>query len=502
MMKFKTLIITLAFISLLSDAQNKNDFIDIVIDKEITEVQPMTGIVFWQGSYTNTDAISLEFSYMLFNDVVSDSGVYDWSVVDDKLEDISSRNHQAIFRFRYAYVGEETSVPDYLKARPDYNETMGISEGQETWFPDWTNEELKRFTLEFYTQFAERYDNDPRLAFIQVGFGLWGEYHIYDGPFELGVTFPDKDFQESFFRHLEEVWQNKYWSISIDAADDTYSPFEENPELLDIKFGLFDDSFMHKDHSGYNEESWNFFDRTRYQIAPAGGEFSYYTHYDQAHVLDLPDGPYGESFESFSNRFHITYMIGADQPQYQTMERIKQASMATGYRFKIVSFKASSDSSIIQIINEGDAPIYYDAWPTVNGVRATESLKYLQDDEIKEFHIASGGENPVLTIESDAILPTQTIGYFGTLNSNVTEQSMESDINVYPTKLKKGQNLQIKSSSHQSGSLNMFDFKGHLIYQEDIRGDKTINTTRFLSGMYLLNVQEGNFQQTFKILIL
>ena len=49
-----------------------------------------------------------------------------------------------------------------------------------------------------YCFIAEKYKNDPRLAFIQTGFGLWSEYHIYDGPFELGKTFPSKDFQDSF----------------------------------------------------------------------------------------------------------------------------------------------------------------------------------------------------------------------------------------------------------------------------------------------------------------
>ncbi|HYX06647.1 MAG TPA: DUF4832 domain-containing protein, partial [Bacteroidales bacterium] len=136
------------------EAVYADEFQKIPIESEINEVQPMTGIVFWQGSNTNTDAISLEFSYMLFNQVVKDSGVYDWTIVEQKLADIASRNHQAIFRFRYTYVGKKTSVPDYIKNRADYQETEGLSEGQTTWFPDWTNPELQRFSLDFYSRFA------------------------------------------------------------------------------------------------------------------------------------------------------------------------------------------------------------------------------------------------------------------------------------------------------------------------------------------------------------
>ena len=386
---------------------------DVKISGKIENVQPMTGIVFWQGSNTKTDAISMEFSYMLFNQIVKDSGIYNWHAVEQKLKDISSRNHQAIFRFRYTYVGEKTSVPAYIKKRSDYLETEGISEGQKTWFPDWTNSELQRFSLEFYTKFAEKYDHDPRIAFIQVGFGLWGEYHIYDGPFILGKTFPSREFQEDFLKHLSTVWIETPWSISIDAADNTYSPFADKPALLKLKFGNFDDSFMSQDHGGYNETSWNFFGKDRYKTSPAGGEFNYYTDYDQKHVLDYPNGSHGKSFESEASKFQITYMTGNDQPEYQSMERIKQASMATGYKFKIVSAKSSHKATVIEIRNIGVAPIYYDAYPAVNGVRSDKSLKYLAPGETKDFEIPAGGDKLLFSIECDRLVKGQSIDFEG-----------------------------------------------------------------------------------------
>lgn len=399
----------------------------ISIDSEITSVQPMTGIVFWTTSpHAASDAISLEFSYMLFNDVVSDSGSYDWEPVETRLDAIAGRGHQAIFRFRYTYPGRETSVPDYIKALSDYRETEGVSEGRKTWFPDWSHPELQRFTLEFYSRFAERYDNDPRLAFIQVGFGLWGEYHIYDGPFQLGKTFPSKDFHETFFRHLESVFLKTPWNISIDAADDTYSPFREKPELIDIPFGLFDDSFMHENHSAYqgeyNASGWRFFGEDRWLTSPAGGEFSYYTDYDQQHVLDL-EGPHGRSFESFAAQYHITYINGNDQPRYQTMERIKQASMACGYKFRVEAFHVKEDSSRVTVRNLGIAPLYHDAYVAVNGVRSEISLKGLAPWTSAVFPVASGtaagGPESPLTIESDRLPEGAGIQYIGTTSVDI-----------------------------------------------------------------------------------
>lgn len=376
-----------------------------------TNVQPMTGIVVWDGNpNANSGAHSLEYSYMLFEDVVSEKGVYDWTVVENKLNDIASRNHQAIIRFRYAYVGQQTSVPKYIKDLPDYKETKGISEGRETWFPDWSHPELQDFTLEFYEKFAERYDDDNRLAFLQVGFGLWGEYHIYDGPFELGKTFPSKEYQSLFLNRMDTLFTDLHWSISIDVEDGNVTPFREDPSLLDLSFGLFDDSFMAEEHATVNEQRFKFLGlETRYVNNPIGGEFNYYTDHDQQNVLS-PIGPHGESYESFIKRFHTTYMIGNDQYKYQSVERIKEASINTGYKFEITDFVKTSGTSKITVKNIGTAPIYYDAHLSINGHKATSSLKSVMPGQEKQFTIDYDGDEDLIIV-CDRLLSGQTIDF-------------------------------------------------------------------------------------------
>lgn len=486
-------------------AQTPN-FNEITIDSEITKVQPMTGIVFWQGQNTNTDAISLEFSYMLYNDVVKDSGVYNWTLVEEKLNDISSRNHQAIFRFRDTYVGKKTSIPDYIKNRSDYHETEGISEGQTTWFPDWTNLELQRFILEFNTRFAEKYDNDPRLAFLQVGFGLWAEYHIYDGPFVLGKTFPSKEFQETFLTHLSTVWLSTPWSISIDAADDTYSPFVKTQALKNLKFGNFDDSFMSSDHSGYNETCWNFFGKERYKSSPAGGEFNYYTTYDQQHVLDYPNGAHGKSYESEAKKFQISYMIGNGQPNYQTMERIKEASFATGYKFKIVSVKTATDSTVLVVTNIGTASFYYDAYPTVNGVRSVESLKNMAPGDSIEFHITAGGETVNLTIESDRLLAGQSIDFYGTSSiSSIKKKIDNPNWELFPTLIYEGMEITIRNENMKNEKvlLRVYNSDGQLIISQNIDSELfSFKTGGLTQGLYIIQlIDTSNRTSIARILI-
>jgi hypothetical protein len=105
----------------------------VELKREITHPQPMTGLVLWHetarrlhDSYGQT--IQLEFSYCLPCKVVTgcreDGTVeYDWSWFDRILDDVASRGHQLIARFRYEYPSNRdvdgqpgtTAVPDYIK---------------------------------------------------------------------------------------------------------------------------------------------------------------------------------------------------------------------------------------------------------------------------------------------------------------------------------------------------------------------------------------------------
>lgn len=375
---------------------------------KVAHVQPMTGLVFWADSeHVKTDAVQLEFSYLKYGDVVSKAGEYDWGVVDRLLTAVAGRGHQAILRFYDTYVGQKTTVPAYIKKLADYKETSGLSEKKPTEFPDWSHAELRKFILEFYGKLAEKYDRDPRIAFLETGFGLWSEYHIYDGPMKLGKTFPDKEFQEKFLKQLAAGFKQTPWMISVDAAED-WAPFTDRKELVDLPFGVFDDSFLCKQHAKENAPHWAFFGRERFRRAPAGGELSYYTDHDQKEALSAA-GPYGIPFETAAREFHVTFMIANDQPNHRKPERIREAGLACGYRFRVLEFRAGADRSKLAVVNEGIAPLYQDAFVAVNGVRSKTSLKGLGPRERRECEVAAAGDR--VTIECDRLVPGQRIEF-------------------------------------------------------------------------------------------
>ena len=388
--------------------------IRIPLHTQITHVQPMTGIVLWNtSSSVRKDYVQLEFSYMLYNDVCKEKDVYDWSPMDKLLEEVAARGHQAVVRFRYVYPGYASAVPDYIKQWPGYEAQWAKADGRskpDTEYPDWRCEELQRFHMEFHRRFADRYDKDPRLAFVETGFGHWAEYHVYDGLYIEGQTFPSHAFQAEFLPKMNRWFKDTPWLISIDASDSKYAPFHTQNELLDLNFGNFDDSFMCEDWNGYNWSGWKFFGKERYKNAPAGGEFSYYSNFDQKHVLDK-EGMYGRVFEDVVAQVHMSFIIGNDQPGKQTAERIKEAAMSMGYRFEIRDFQIGERAHVL-IANVGVAPIYRDAFVEVEGVRGEYNLRNLMPGQEQWIDIEcrpTRESRPV--IACDHLVPGQEIQY-------------------------------------------------------------------------------------------
>ena len=424
----------------------------VALNKSIESLEPMKGIVFWPDqakSQKNLQgSISLEFSYCLPCAVVKgktdDKIDYDWSSFEKMLDDIASRGHQAIVRFRIEYPSETitnapnctekvvgaTAVPNYIKANKSYTETYSENPGGDgpTYYADWSNKELQWFYKQFYTDFSAKYDKDPRIAFVQAGFGHWAEYHIYGTTLKLDTNFAGKGYQSEFLTHLDSLFKETPWSISIDAADKKYTPIAGNKTLLGLKFGLFDDSFMHKEHDisqgdGDNEKNWQTMGTDRWQTSPAGGEISYYEDKDQHEFLN-PAGLYGVTWEDAAAKYHMTYVIGNDAPEgkYATKERVYEASSYAGYKFEITGYAVNKISAAVRVKNIGIAPLYHNAYVTVKGVRSEKSLKGLLPGKEATFTVAGltigDSESPEVSITSDKILKDATIPYKASLDGS------------------------------------------------------------------------------------
>lgn len=500
----KRFVAMLLFICSVLTAQ---EYENLDLHSEVTHVQPMTGIVFWTDNANALNSLGdktqLEFSYLIYSDIIQEKDTYDWSSVDAILEKTATNGRQAVLRFRYTYPGETiVSVPNYIVNTAGYTNRTENVEGSTTFIPDWSSVALQDFTKEFFTEFAKRYDEDARLAFVQIGFGSYSEYHLYDGPTGLGDFFPSKTYQTTFLNHVDTVFKNTQWSISIDAAASEYSPMTSNSDLIDLGFGLFDDSFLHSTHSQndteYNRESWLLFGANRSHTKVAGGELNYYTANDQENALTLPNGPNGTSFEELAAVYNITYMIGNDQFAYQTPQRIEEASLSIGYHFKVTAFQTNGIATMITITNTGVAPIYYDAFPAVNGIRSEESLKGLINGESKTFTINAVAVNESLKIEADRLVSGQEIQFDATLDKDVTLAvnditSVKNLMPAYPNPFK--DEITIQNTTGDAVEVSLYTILGNLLTHTIITETTSINTSTLQEGTYIVKIIQKDFSK-------
>ncbi len=388
------------------------EFRPVTIKPVLVSVQPMTGIVLWSDNdQVATDAIQLEFSYVRYDAVAtgSDPEQWDWTPIEKLLNAAAARKHQMILRLHFVYPGEKSSaVPAYIKALPGYRDVVAESEKQPTGFCDWGHVALQDFAIDFNKRMAARYDNDPRLAYMQVGFGLWAEYHIYDGPFELGKTFPDLAYQKRFLTAMATNWLQTPWMISIDAANHEVTPIVRDQTLLQLPFGVFDDSFLCKQHAKENAKNWAALSSERWQHAPAGGEFSYYNNKDQKLALSAA-GPNGEPFAQAAARFHLSFIIGNDQVQHAGLETVRKSGQMTGYKFRIIRAEHNDVVTNLLITNDGIAPCYMDIYPAMGKLRSTTSLKGLLPGQTRTCSISDRGG--AVYMDCARLVPGQVIGF-------------------------------------------------------------------------------------------
>lgn len=417
-------------------SSDNNEWVPVPLQREIEHVQPMTGVVLWPGTarYYHAkygDCIQLEFNYYepcaLVKGCNEDGSIiYDWTLFDNALRDVASRGHQLIARFFYIYPGDPaeepapTTVPQYIKDLPDYQESFSRSAA--TYYPDWSHPELERFTMQFYTDFAERYADDPRLALWEIGFGHWAEYHIYPTPVKYGKNMPSMEFQKKFLLRISEVCRDLPWLVSKGAADD--SPIPGDEELMSLRFGLFEDSFMgdYFVNGGYKDRWESLSKGVRWHTGVIGGEIGP-GHEERLNFLN-PEGLFGHTFEELAAEYHFSFAISdliVESP-YGTPERVKRASMSIGYRFAVKECLTDGNVTKLLVTNQGIAPIYRDAYFAIGDIRSETSLRALLPNEERwvEIPAVSLPDGSDIHIVCDNILPQQEIEFEARLSTNTS----------------------------------------------------------------------------------
>lgn len=141
---------------------------------------PLKGLIPYQGAFA-TFPHSMEWGYIPWKQLLQSEGVFSWEPLEVLLNDAASRGHQVAFRIYADYPNTTSALPNFLSgvARHGYTDHLN---GQDavSYAPDYDDPRLLRAMLATITALGARYDGDPRIAFITVGFiGFWGEWHTF-----------------------------------------------------------------------------------------------------------------------------------------------------------------------------------------------------------------------------------------------------------------------------------------------------------------------------------
>ena len=226
---------------------------------------------------------------------------------------------------------------------------------------DYSSEQFKQRLVRLISRLGECWDDDPRVAWVQMGFiGRWGEHHN---------PHPTPEIQELMGDAFTQAFQNKKFLV------------RHANEFTDYDVGVYWDSWAHiqqidKTLHGAGIKALNN-STDRWKTHPIEGEAAYNWGQSDIQPGDSPD-------DTLSAPEHREYLIDtirdlhcsglgwiANYNSNNSLVRAgaEEVQKAFGYRFVINSFscdrRADPGESLgiaFSVINTGSAPFYED-WP-------------------------------------------------------------------------------------------------------------------------------------------
>ncbi|SEN15317.1 DUF4832 domain-containing protein [Paenibacillus sp. OV219] len=226
----------------------------------------------------------------------------------------------------------------------------------------WLSDSLKARLVAFIGKLGQAWDNDPRVAFVELGlYGNWGEHHIYPLKFADGKNRIPLSFQTALGDASIAAFHNKKMLIRYPETFANYN------------FGIYWDSFaLPDDASGGNGE----ISRNNWRTQINSGEVAY-NWGNQSNLGGSPNG----TLSSTSNTNYVidwimkthTSSLGwiSDYTASNAAVEVGATAMqkVLGYRFVLnqVTFTGNvtpggTMNVSFQVTNKGSSPFYYN-WP-------------------------------------------------------------------------------------------------------------------------------------------
>jgi chitodextrinase len=355
---------------------------------------PLKGFAqyYFAGSNENANVYphSIQWSYFGLSEVMTDASNcnnYNWSVLDNALNEIASYGNQTAIRFYIEYPGGTgthpgNAIPHCFDGHVSYRNNTYWG----TVSPDYDSPFLLSALDHFIAAFGARYDGDPRIGFIQMGLiGLWGEWHTwpFDGTAADG-GYPNFMPTNADAARIINDYANAFHRTKIEVRYPTSAGGAANG----LNVGYHDDSFCYKEGSplhgvtlpeslgGANyaqlQLDLNEGTENKWITDSMGGEVRPEI---QSSAFSYWPGGSGQvdNMQACIELEHTTWKLDQTSQSYSTTDpNVAAAVSEMGYNFTVNNsyFTNTAGGSAlvgVQVSNTGVAPFYY-PWTVTLGL--------------------------------------------------------------------------------------------------------------------------------------
>ncbi len=364
---------------------SKNDQLEPIDFQEIHEPleNPMKGFCPWIGNSNPMFEAKLQVATFPWSDIETSEGVYNWNNLERNWGNILLTGKRVGFRISAAIPGNEDqiNIPQYLV--DEGVELRGYSiDNHEGLAPDWDNPKFLEAHKKLISTIGERYDSDPRVAWVDIGsYGFWGEWHVWLND-SLEAT---DETKLEILDHYFEAFPTKPLVIAFD--DDLATA-----AVAAAGHGVRNDCLGTEDQNDWYETSMNRIDpnlsNRLWKNAIVTGEFC--------------GSNYGAT-QGTTERFELNYNFikkhhwswigsagGAITPVDDNhRENLEKLHKTLGYRFVIRGFTYNNEMNIgsimdfsLEVENKGVAPFYL-KWPIhIYLLSENSEIKYSEEQNI------------------------------------------------------------------------------------------------------------------------
>lgn len=378
------MLVTLLFGCHNQPPQNYN-LIEPVVFEEIDEPlsNPFKGFAPWIGVNNSTFDTKLQTATFPWNEIEVSKGNYNWNNLEKNWGNIVSTGKRVGFRISAAIPGnkDHIDIPQYL-----VDEGVQLSsyliDNKEGLAPDWDDPKFLNAHKLFLKALGERYDTDPRVAWIDIGsYGFWGEWHVWMND-SLEATDQTK---LTILEHYFDAFPTKPLVIAFD--DDLATK-----TVIDTGHGIRNDCLGTKESNDWYETSMNNIDPNLsdriWKTSIITGEFC--------------GSNYG-AVQGTTVRFDLNYNFikkhhwswigsagGAINPiNDQHRADLDKLHKTLGYRYVLKDFvyedHTNAGSTVefsIEIDNVGVAPFYF-KWPVeIYLIDSNSNYEYVEEQSI------------------------------------------------------------------------------------------------------------------------